>query len=41
MLEGIFKGGVTVVNPERKEEAMKRYYSFLIYLIREGKFNDR
>ena len=41
MLENIFKGGVIVVNPEKKEEAMKRYYSFLIYLIKEGKFNDR
>lgn len=41
MLENIFKGGVTIANPEKREEAMKRYYSFLIYLIREGKFNDR
>lgn len=39
MLENIFKGGVTIVNPERKDEAMKRYYSFLIQLFKEGKFD--
>ncbi|MGG7200726.1 hypothetical protein ACQPUL_08265 [Clostridium butyricum] len=31
----IFKGGVLVRNPERMEEALKRYYEFMINLNSE------
>ena len=35
-LNKIFKGGITIVNPEKQSAAMQRFFSHMIRLYEEG-----